>query len=676
MKGAAARSLSALVFGSACARTVEGAFLKPRADNGLVLTPPMGWNTYNHYACLPNETIVLSNAQALVDLGLNDVGYYYVTTDCGWTVSERTDNGTLTWNASLFPSGLPEMGRKIHELGLGFGVYSDAGVQMCMNGLPNQTGSLYHESVDANTFSAWKADLLKYDNCYSVKEDGYPDADYSPPSPISPRMTTMASALKATGRSIMFAICDWGVDFPSAWAPKIGNTWRITNDIIPAWRTIARIINQAVPQTSYAGPGRWLDLDMLEIGNHFFNEAEEQTHMSLWSIIKSPLIIGTALKDEFTSISKNSLAILSNEDVIGFNQDSLGVAASFRRRWTEDEYEVWAGPLSGGRTVAALVNWRNKTRSLALDLPDIGIQRAATVKSVWDNGTKSSNVLTWYGESVPAHGTMLLELSMGSPAGTYEASHFAYTKGNRTVFENVYGITSSKGYAMSIAFDLQKKTYSKHMLAVQTSCESGWTTNHTSPNTVITVPITLDAINNNTITLESSLSLPIKYISIQAPNGTYYPSTYFALTGSANRTRCHQDLCKPVGSKIGNISPSGGASISMPRGPSDRAGPKYVEIDFTNNDIALSTSWTNGTNTRNLTIAVNEVTTRIELPISGRSSELFSPGRGWEDTGTFGVLLDGFGTGKKTSDEVIVSNIGGEHGIQPQGAEFVGMRVF
>jgi len=136
--------------------------LTKRLDNGLALTPPMGWNSYNHYSCFPNQSIIESNAKALVDLGLADLGYNYVTTDCGWSTPNRTANGTITWNATLFPSGFPAMGEYIHGLGLGFGVYSDSGIQMCMVGLPNQTGSLYHEQIDADTFSGWGADLLKY----------------------------------------------------------------------------------------------------------------------------------------------------------------------------------------------------------------------------------------------------------------------------------------------------------------------------------------------------------------------------------------------------------------------------------------------------------------------------------------------------------------------------------
>ena len=308
--------------------TQAGSHLQKRLDNGLALKPVLGWNSYNHYSCAPNESIIMSNAQAVVDLGLADVGYHYVTTDCGWTLPDRTSNGSLTWNGTTFPHGFPALGEFIHNLGLGFGVYSDGGIQMCMTGSPNQTGSLYHETTDAATFSSWGADLLKYDNCYSDEAHGYPDADYDPETSPRYRYETMQKALNSSDHAIVYQICEWGVDFPSAWAPALGNSWRITNDIIPAWRTIYRQINQIVPQTSFAGPCQWLDLDMLEVGNNIFTIPEEQTHFSLWAIEKSPLVIGAALNDTVSSINADSLAILMNTAVLGYNQDNLAVAAN------------------------------------------------------------------------------------------------------------------------------------------------------------------------------------------------------------------------------------------------------------------------------------------------------------------------------------------------------------
>lgn len=238
----------------------------------------------------------------------------------------------------------------------------------------------------------------------------------------------MTKALAAQNRSVLFSICEWGVDFPALWAPALGHTWRIGNDIIPAWRAIFRTLNQAVPQTSFAGPGQWPDLDMLEVGNNVLTTAEEQTHFSLWAILKSPLVIGGALKDEVTSINAKSLAILSNKDVVSFNQDSLGVSATLKRRWSEEGYEVWSGPLSGGRTVAALINWADASRELTLDLADVGVQFAGTLKDIWA-GKIVSNVKSSYTATVAAHGVMLVELSDTTAAGTYPTAKFGTSSG-------------------------------------------------------------------------------------------------------------------------------------------------------------------------------------------------------------------------------------------------------
>lgn len=236
----------------------------------------------------------------------------------------------------------------------------------------------------------------------------------------------MTKALQATGRQILFAICEWGVDFPSAWAPPLGNTWRLTNDIIPDWRTVYRQVNQFVPSSSFAGPGQWPDMDLLEVGNDVFTIPEEQTHFSLWSILKSPLIISTALKDTFTSISPESLDILSNTRVIDYSQDNLGRAANLTKRDTEAGVDVWSGPLSNGRTITALVNWNDHSIDGTLNLPDIGLQSARTLVDVWNN-ISVSNVKTSYSVDVAAHGVLLVELNDTAPVGQYPASMFAKT---------------------------------------------------------------------------------------------------------------------------------------------------------------------------------------------------------------------------------------------------------
>lgn len=298
-------------------------------------------------------------------------------------------------------------------------------------------------------FVSWKIDALKCkssisiqtlvcssliislspdDNCFSDEATGYPNVNYAPSTSPKPRFANMTKALATQKRAVLFQICEWGIDFPALWAPDLGNTWRIGNDIIPAWRAIWRTLNQAVPHSSFAAPGQWPDLDMLEVGNDVLTIPEEQTHFSLWAILKSPLVIGAALNDESTSINKDSLAILSNQVVIGFNQDSLGKSADLKRRWTEEQYEVWSGPLSNGRTVAAVINWADNARELTLNLPDIGLQYAGQVKDIWAERV-SKDVKTSYTSTVDPHGVMLLELQDTVAAGLYKSLDFANSNG-------------------------------------------------------------------------------------------------------------------------------------------------------------------------------------------------------------------------------------------------------
>ncbi|MCJ1334064.1 hypothetical protein MMC10_010771 [Thelotrema lepadinum] len=667
------------------------AFIRPRLDNGLALTPPMGWNSYNRYTCFPNESIIQSNAKALVDLGLADLGYYYVTTDCGWASKTRTTNDTITWNPALFPSGFPALGDYIHSLGLGFGVYSDSGIYMCGNA---EAGSLGNEVADADTFSAWGADMLKYDNCYSDADTGYPNVNYTPDKSPSSRYADMTEALQSTGRDMLFAICEWGVDFPSAWAPALGNTWRLTNDIIPEWRTIYRQVNQFVPSASLAGVGQWPDMDLLEVGNDVFTLPEEQTHFSLWSILKSPLIISAALEDSLTSINADSLAILSNTRVIGYNQDSLGKPANLTKRDTEGGIDMWSGPLSNDRTIVALVNWNDAAINGTLSLPDIGLQSAGVLFDVWNN-ISTTNVKTSYSATIPEHGTLLVELGETTPVGIYPAAMFAEVSGQGTTFSNVYGLTASTQYPLTINFD--SSSSSSILVTVTTSGSSNSANTSLSAGAQsVSLLVTLNPVFDNTITvkLPSELSSPSPSVSsllLGSPPSTFYPATAFTTAGGASLYTCHSDLCEPVGSKITYLSPNGSAQVAVSSNASSPTSSsnsttsmvsKWVELTYCNNDVAFDTSWTNGRNARNVTISVNDgLPVRLEVPLAGRSSELFSPGKGWEDSATLGVLVPGFraagaSDGEVADDVLTVSNAGGNAGVQPLGADIVGVRVW
>eukprot|EP01112_Ceratiomyxa_fruticulosa_P000547 TRINITY_DN10497_c0_g1_i1.p1 TRINITY_DN10497_c0_g1~~TRINITY_DN10497_c0_g1_i1.p1 ORF type:complete len:356 (-),score=53.73 TRINITY_DN10497_c0_g1_i1:703-1695(-) len=276
-------------------------------NNGLAKTPALGWNSWNFYHCSVNETIIMQAADSLIKSGLFKAGYKYVNIDDCWAFS-RNSSGYVQADPTTFPRGIAYLANYVHSLGLLFGIYSDSGTETCAG----RPGSLGYETQDATSYADWKVDYLKYDNCNSGEE------------PPQVRYPVMRDALNKTGRPIYFSMCEWGVNDPATWAPEVGNSWRTTQDIQPTWIHILNNLDLNADLYPYAGPGGWNDPDMLEIGvSSDVTFVESQAHFSLWSIVKSPLIIGCDL----TSMDNNTQFILMNTEVIAVNQDSLGLQA-------------------------------------------------------------------------------------------------------------------------------------------------------------------------------------------------------------------------------------------------------------------------------------------------------------------------------------------------------------
>jgi alpha-galactosidase len=224
---------------------------------------------------------------------------------------------------------------------------------------------------------------------------------------------------------------------------------------------------------------------------------------------------------------------------------------------------------------------------------------------------------------------------------------------------------------LTIAFSSTSKTATT--IAISTSNQTP--ISHTLPanSKTLTIPLALLASNNNSISISSPLTPST--LTITAPPSTFYPSTAFTLSSSSTLTTCSSGLCSPVGSKIGYLSPSGSGSLSLSSpATGSTTSSKFLNLYFCNNDIAFASSFAAGTNTRNLTLALNGQTpVRVELPLSGRSSELYSPGLGWQDTGVLGVLLEGWLDGV---NELVVGNVNGGAGAQSFGADVVGVEIF
>ncbi|CAL9155974.1 unnamed protein product [Musa hybrid cultivar] len=356
---------------SQCLISVEARPIVERRNllaNGLGMTPPMGWNTWNHFYCDINETIIRESADSLVSTGLAKLGYRYVNIDDCWAEHDRDSTGYMVPKRLTFPSGIKALADYVHGKGLKLGIYSDAGHQTCSQTMP---GSLGHEQKDAETFASWGIDYLKYDNCNN--DDLKPMKRY-------PEMTR---ALMRTGRPIFVSLCEWGDMHPALWADKLGNSWRTTFDINDSWESMVSRADQNEVYAEHARPGGWNDPDMLEVGNGGMSNDEYIVHFSLWAASKAPLIIGCDVR----SMNKETLAILGNDEVIAVNQDPLGVQAKKVRMYGDSE--VWAGPLSGYRTVVVLLNRSPEFRTITAQWDDIGLppNTVVEVRDLWKHAT-------------------------------------------------------------------------------------------------------------------------------------------------------------------------------------------------------------------------------------------------------------------------------------------------
>ena len=273
-------------------------------DNGLGLTPQMGWNPWNKFGCEINETIVEETINKMVENGLKDAGYKYINLDDCWQNYTRNEKGEIQIDEDKFFHRISPRVQQAHEKGLLFGLYSSAGNLTCQN----RAGSLGYEDKDATTYKNWGVDYLKYVNCYNQNissREGY---------------LKMRSALGGKGRPIFYSICQGGEEKVATWAKDVGNSWRTTGDISDSWGSMISIIDENDQWYEYAGPGGWNDPDMLEVGNGGMTLVEYKTHFGLWAISKAPLIIGCDIRSMADEI-KN---ILTNPEVIAINQDKLG----------------------------------------------------------------------------------------------------------------------------------------------------------------------------------------------------------------------------------------------------------------------------------------------------------------------------------------------------------------
>jgi alpha-galactosidase len=377
---------------------------------GLAMTPPMGWNSWNTFATNIDEKLVKETADIMVSSGLAAAGYNYIVLDDGWMTMERDKNGDLVTDPVKFPGGMKSLIDYVHAKGLKFGLYNCAGTKTCA-GYPGSRG---YEYQDARFYAKLGVDYLKYDWCNTegiTAKEAY---------------KTMSNALKTAGRPIVFSICEWGDNQPWEWAEPIGNLWRISGDIYPCfdcefkhpenWSSwgFMKIADMRKDIRKYSGPDHWNDFDMMEVGNEM-NATEDKTHFSLWCMLSSPLFTG----NDYRKMTPETLNILKNKEMIAVNQDKLGIQGF--KYLSEDGLEIWVKPLAEGHWVLTFLNRSDAVKKINFDWkkhtiadPDFDYKADFTaavykIKDLWKNKDAGTTKKPYISELNP-HDVITLKL--------------------------------------------------------------------------------------------------------------------------------------------------------------------------------------------------------------------------------------------------------------------------
>ena len=405
--------LKRMPLGVLCACTIASLAVQSFAHpDSLVLTPPLGWNSWNVFHENINEKQIQEIADAMVSSGLKDAGYIYLNLDDNWMDTKRDAQGNLQNNPKTFPSGMKAIADYVHSKGLKFGLYGDRGKRTCHHYNSNwqsESGSNGREVQDAKKLAEWGVDYWKYDNC---------DSD---PSTQEKDYTAMSNALRNSGRDIVFSICMWEY---KDWMPKIANLWRTTFDIGPEWistswyRGVYEIIDANNKYWQIAKPGHWNDPDMLEVGNRGLSYEEQRSQMTMWSIMAAPIMISSDVRN----MSNETKELYLNKDMIAINQDSLGVQG--HRVSDVNGKQIWTKPLKNGDIAVALLNNNSSTQTVECNFADIGVEGEVEVRDAWKK--KDLGALSHVSVELPAHGSALLRLVVKPvPRGLFKGEAFA-----------------------------------------------------------------------------------------------------------------------------------------------------------------------------------------------------------------------------------------------------------
>lgn len=358
--------------------------------------PIMGWSSWNHFRIHIDEKMIREQADAMISSGLYDAGYRFVNIDDGY-FKGRDGNGNLLTDDKKFPSGMGALAAYIHSKGLKAGIYTDAGENTCGSIWDNDkngvgVGIYGHIEQDCNLFfRQWKYDFLKVDWCGGEKMKLDEQTEY----------IKIIDAVKAIDKNIVFNVCRW--QFPGEWAIRKADSCRVSGDIREEFSSILKIIDLNTGLYKYASPGHYNDMDMLQVGRGM-NYEEDKTHFSMWCMMSSPLLAGNDLR----SMSKETLEILTNKELIAINQDIAQVQA--RKIWKEDNVEIWSRQLKKkGEKAIAIMNRSSKDTVFSLTPGNAGIKKKNKLRDLWLH-KELGKAGTGKSITIPGHGIIVLKV--------------------------------------------------------------------------------------------------------------------------------------------------------------------------------------------------------------------------------------------------------------------------
>ena len=373
----------------------------------------MGWSSWNNFRVSIDENIIKAQADTMISTKLHDAGYNFINIDDGF-FGGRNAKGELLTNLQRFPSGMKALADYIHSKGLNAGIYAEAGINTCASMWDKDTigvgSGLYgHDDQDLNLMlNTWGYDFIKIDWCGGDKMNLKDEQRY----------TQLANRIKSIKCNTRFNICRW--QFPGIWAIEIADSWRISGDINNEFESVMKIVDINAELWKYSSLGHYNDMDMLQIGRGMSYE-EDKSHFTMWCMLNSPLLLGNDLR----TMSKETLDLITNKEIIALNQDKLSYQA--RRLKKSAGMEVWAKPListMSGKVAVVLLNRTAQKATISFDLDSVGIDAEAhyTIRDLWKHKDEGFNKSKLRAFEVPSHGVVTLMINGKSrPFNVFQA---------------------------------------------------------------------------------------------------------------------------------------------------------------------------------------------------------------------------------------------------------------